>query len=168
MCLFLKPYKSIFWLSTGPKHCLVLGIVWEMWKTQKSSNFMHFNVAWHIIHKHYSYRVRPENAVKKVKSRESQENDEYICLRCLRMPLKLCNQAGFTSLMKPSFFTARKVYIPGCIKKPQKTLQYNIIFQHFSSLCFFWTISTSVLIVTRCVSLVFTLSTPQVPSFQLL
>lgn len=61
---------------------------------------MHFNVAWDIIHKHYSCRVRPENALKRVKSRDSQENDEYICLRCLSMPLKLCNQANFTSLIK--------------------------------------------------------------------
>lgn len=39
---------------------------------------MHVNVAWQIIHKHYSCRVRPENAVKRVKSRESQENDGYM------------------------------------------------------------------------------------------
>lgn len=92
---------------------------------------MHFNVAWHIIHKHYLYRVRPENAVKRVKSRESQENYEYICLRCLSM--KLCNQASFTSLMKLNLFTAKKVYIPGVyIKKIQKTLYYNVIFQYLS------------------------------------
>lgn len=90
---------------------------------------MHFNVAWHIIHKHYSGRVRPENAFKRVKSRESQENDEYVCLRCLRIPLKLCSQTGFTSLMKLSFFTARKVYIPGVrIKKNPKRLCSTILF----------------------------------------
>lgn len=37
--------------------------------------------------------------------------------------------------MKLNFFAAKKVYIPGVhIKKTQKTLYYNIIFQYLSML----------------------------------
>lgn len=80
----------------------------------------------------------------------------------------LCNQAGFTSLIEPSILTAEKAHITGvCIKKKKRLHSTTLFSSSFLLYALFWNISTRLLIVTICVSLLCNLYIPWVQSFHL-